>query len=94
MATLGISFTFALKADAGSGIEQPMPESKPEKPVVSIVATPNNKNWGNWEIWSQPYWLNSNICRKNAANIICLTPEQAKIHRWSIPALSGSSSKD
>ena len=66
------------KAQAG-GFEQSAPELKPYKPAGSIAST------SNWGIWNNPYWLNGNICREKGANLICLTPQQAKNSRWSIP---------
>lgn len=66
------------KAQAG-GIEQSAPELKPDKPAGSIAST------SNWGIWKNPFWLNGNICREKGVNLICLTPQQAKNSRWSIP---------
>lgn len=87
---LSTSFTFTLKAEAG-GIQQPTPEpTTSDKPFVFVVATPQLRIWGNWEIWSKPYLFNGNICREKAGNLICLTPKQANNNRWSITSNSGN----
>ena len=71
---------FVSKAQAGGGYQPIYSESRFEQSVSSILATPN------WEIWSQPYWLNGNICREKEASLVCLTPEQAQENRWLIPS--------
>ncbi|MFB8788415.1 MAG: hypothetical protein U7123_06080 [Potamolinea sp.] len=89
---LSTYFTLTLKADAG-GIEQPKTETETntsDKALISAVATPKFTIWGNWEIWSNPYLLNGNICREKAGNVICLTPQQAKNTRWNITSKSGN----
>jgi len=71
---------FVSKAKAGGGYQPISSESRFEQSVTSILATPN------WAIWSQPYWLNGNICREKEASLVCLTPEQAQENRWLIPS--------
>jgi len=70
---------FGSNAQAGGGYQPIYSESRSSQSISSIVATPN------WQIWSQPYWLNGNICREKEASVVCLTPEQAQENRWLIP---------
>lgn len=78
------------KAQAG-GPEQSTVQSEPQytidKPTVSLINTLN------WENWSQPYWLNGNICRERDANTICLTPQGAMELRWNMPLAQKANQK-
>ena len=81
-------FLLVSKAEAGAGSEQLTPQSTPGSSTSSIFATPK------WELWGNPYWFNGNICREKGANIICLTSQQAKNNRWSIPSNKSNYSND
>ena len=67
------------KAQAGGGDTGNLDsETRPK----TINATANIK----WEQWSQPYWLNTQICREKAGEIACLSSDTARKFGWNIPA--------
>ncbi|MEG4322652.1 MULTISPECIES: hypothetical protein [unclassified Microcoleus] len=66
------------KAQAGGG--EPVDLDSETRPKT-INATANIK----WEKWSQPYWLNSQICREKSGDIACFSSDTARKMGWKIP---------
>jgi hypothetical protein len=78
--TLQLAILFLGKeAQAGGG--DPVDLDSETRPKT-INATANIK----WEQWSQPYWLNTQICREKAGEIACLSSDTARKFGWNIPA--------
>lgn len=85
---LFVFLVLAAKAQAGGYDESTPSITSPslaapdrQSPVISL---------SNWDKWETPYWLNSNICRENNGNIICLSPQIARQMRWKIPSKNES----
>jgi hypothetical protein len=68
------------KAQAGGG-DLDSVDSESEKRPKIINATANIK----WDKWSQPYWLNSQVCRDKAGETACFRSDTAKKIGWNIP---------
>jgi hypothetical protein len=61
------------------------PANNNSKPVSN-----NNQNISassnfSWDEWSQPYWLNNQVCREQSGNIACFEADQASQLHWEIP---------
>jgi len=67
------------KAQAGGG--DPVDIDLETRPKT-INATTNIK----WEQWSQPYWLNTQVCREKSGDFACFSSDTARKMGWNIPA--------
>lgn len=67
------------KAQAGGG--DPVDIDLETRPKT-INATANIK----WEQWSQPYWLNTQVCREKSGDFACFSSDTARKMGWNIPA--------
>ena len=67
------------KAQAG-GADPPVDLDSETRPKI-INATANIK----WDKWSQPYWLNSQVCREKSGDIACFSSDTALKMGWNIP---------
>ncbi|TAG93990.1 MAG: hypothetical protein EAZ09_01490 [Oscillatoriales cyanobacterium] len=77
--TLQLAILFLGKeAQAGGG--DPVDLDSETRPKT-INATANIK----WDQWSQPYWLNAQICREKAGEIACFSSDTARKMGWNIP---------
>lgn len=76
-------FCLGEKAQAGGGdpVELTPVEQENQQPK-SINATANFK----WDKWSEPYWLNTQVCRDKAGNTACFSSDAARKLGWNIPA--------
>ncbi|MCC3471305.1 MAG: hypothetical protein JGK38_05095 [Microcoleus sp. PH2017_15_JOR_U_A] len=72
-------FCLGEQAQAGGG--DPVDLDSETRPKT-INATANIK----WDKWSQPYWLNTQICREKAGEIACFSSDTARKMGWNIPA--------
>ncbi|MEG3921521.1 hypothetical protein QUA07_20775 [Microcoleus sp. T3_A4] len=68
------------KAQAGGGDLDSVDSESENRPKI-INATANIK----WDKWSQPYWLNSQVCREKAGETACFSSDTAKKIGWNIP---------
>ncbi|OCR02042.1 hypothetical protein BCD67_07660 [Oscillatoriales cyanobacterium USR001] len=71
------------KAQAGGGDIDPSFPVDPQaenRPKI-IDATANFK----WDKWSQPYWLNAQVCRDKGGDTACFNADTAKKFGWNIP---------
>ena len=66
------------KAQAGGG--DPVDLDSETRPKT-INATANIK----WDKWSQPYWLNAQVCREKSGEIACFSSNAARTMGWNIP---------
>lgn len=66
------------KAQAGGG--DPV-DLDSETRAKTINATANIK----WDKWSQPYWLNAQVCREKGGEIACFSSDTARNMGWNIP---------
>lgn len=80
LVTLQLAILFlGEQAQAGGGDPADLDsETRPK----TINATANIK----WDQWSQPYWLNTQICREKAGEIACFSSNTARKMGWNIPA--------
>ena len=68
------------KAQAGGGDLDSVDSESENRPKI-INATAKIK----WDKWSQPYWLNSQVCRDKAGDTACFSSDTAKKIGWNIP---------
>lgn len=66
------------KAQAGGG--DPVDIDSETRPKT-INATANIK----WDKWSQPYWLNTQVCREKNGDFACFRSDTARKMGWNIP---------
>ncbi|MGE5660367.1 MAG: hypothetical protein ACM37W_27570 [Actinomycetota bacterium] len=76
-------FVLGKKAEAGAGepVELVPAEQESQQPK-NVNATAKFK----WDKWSEPYWLNTQVCRDKAGETACFSSETARKLGWSIPA--------
>jgi hypothetical protein len=67
------------QAQAGGG--DPVDLDSETRPKT-INATANIK----WDKWSQPYWLNTQVCREKSGDLACFSSDTARKMGWNIPA--------
>jgi len=80
LVTLQLAILFlGEKAQAGGG--DPVDIDSETRPKT-INATANIK----WEQWSQPYWLNTQVCREKSGDFACFSSDTARKMGWNIPA--------
>lgn len=68
------------KAQAG-GADLDSVDSESENRPKIINATANIK----WAKWSQPYWLNAQVCRDKGGDTACFCSDTARKLGWNIP---------
>lgn len=68
------------EAQAGGGDSNSVDSESENKPKI-INATANIK----WDKWSQPYWLNTQVCRDRAGDTACFSSDTARKLGWNIP---------
>jgi hypothetical protein len=68
------------KAQAGGGDSDSVDSESENRPKI-INATANIK----WDKWSQPYWLNAQVCRDKGGDTACFSSDTARKLGWNIP---------
>jgi hypothetical protein len=76
--------------------KQAQPSSEVSAPSTNTNSSANESNQNrqttvisshlDWDQWSQPYWLNNQVCREQSGNIACFESSIAQQFGWNIPS--------